>query len=136
MPRYARSARAALAAFARYHQIAEKDVESLTFALGEALANAISHGHCEHDIEVAFRIDEHAIVATVRDRGPGFAGPFRIENGDRVPFPHDSSEIGRGLAIMQRCTDFFDIRSEPGEGTTVTLGRYRRRELQERTRAC
>ncbi len=135
MPRYARSARAALAAFASYHDVEPFDLESLTFALGEALANAIEHGHSHDDIEVAFRIDDRQIVATVRDRGQGFENAVARTPSSKVALPLDSSEIGRGFAIMQRCTDIFDVRSEPGEGTTVTLGRYRR-EHQERPRAC
>ena len=125
MPQYARSARAALAAFASYHCLAERDVEGLTFALGEALANAIAHGCTNDDIEVGFRIDDKAIVATVRDRGRGFADTARVRGAARAQLPTETSEIGRGFAIMQLCTDFLDVRSEPGAGTTVTLGRYR-----------
>lgn len=121
LPRYARSARAALDAFATYHHLAPADLESLTFALGEAIANAIEHAHTHNDIAVGFQIDEKAIVATVRDHGEGIG-----ERATNSAFPPDTLETGRGFAIMKRCTDFFDVRSAPGEGTVVTLGRYRR----------
>jgi len=121
-PHAARSARAALKAFARYHSLAPLEVESLTFALGEALANAILHAGTHEDISVGFQLDEASIVATVRDHGQGLA---EVPAGS-LSMPADPSETGRGFAIMQRCTDFFNVRSTPGKGTVVTLGRYRR----------
>jgi len=121
LPRYARSARTALSDFARDHHVASLDIENLTFALGEALANAIEHAKCRRDIDVALTVDDERIVATVADKGCGFENP---PHGD-VPFPADAQQEGRGFAIMQRCTDFFDVRSTPGEGTIVTMGRYR-----------
>lgn len=123
MPRYVRSARGALQAFGTYHHVAPRDLENLTFALGEALANAIEHAHTQNDIAVGFQIDESAVVATVRDQGQGLNGTPPVA----AEMPRDLTETGRGFAIMQRCTDFFDIRSTPGEGTIITMGRYRRR---------
>lgn len=123
MPRYVRSARGALQAFGTYHHVAPRDLESLTFALGEALANAIEHAHTQHDIAVGFQIDESSVVATVSDHGRGLPVPPPAN----AEMPRDLTETGRGFAIMQRCTDFFDIRSTPGEGTVITMGRYLRR---------
>ena len=121
-PHSARSARAALSAFGNYHGLAPLDVEYLTFAVGEALANAILHARTRDDISISFRLDDVSIIATVSDSGRGLAnapaGP--------VSMAANSSETGRGFAIMQRCTDFFNVRSTPGKGTVVTLDRYRR----------
>ena len=123
LPRYVRSARGALHAFGVYHEVEPRDLENLTFAVGEALANAIEHAHTQNDIAVGFQIDDSAVVATVSDQGRGLkeTPPIAAE------MPRDLTETGRGFAIMQRCTDFFDVRSTPGEGTVVTMGRYRRR---------
>jgi anti-sigma regulatory factor (Ser/Thr protein kinase) len=121
LPRSARTAREALSAFAGFHHVAAVDIEYLTFALGEALANAIGHADSGEEIVVGFKIDPHAIVLTVTDQGRGLRKPL----ADVVPFPDSLAENGRGLPIMQRCTDFFDLRSVPGDGTVVTLGRYR-----------
>ena len=121
LPRYARSARTALSDFARDHHVASLDIENLTFALGEALANAIEHAGTHNDIDVGMSIDENKIIATVVDRGRGCPETPR----GMVPLPADVAEAGRGFAIMQRCTDYFDVRSIPGGGTVVTLGRYR-----------
>ena len=122
LPRSARTGRDALAALAAFHDVASVDVEGLMFALGEALANAIEHAGGDAEIEVSLTIDERTIVATVRDRGRGFADTPK----DVQPFPAPNAEGGRGFPIMQRCTDFFEVRSFPGDGTVVTLGRRRR----------
>jgi stage II sporulation protein AB (anti-sigma F factor) len=123
LPRSARTGRDALAALASVHDVASSDIENLTFALGEALANAIEHARTDAEIEVSVTIDARTIVAVIRDRGRGLAHP----PGRTLPFPSTSAEGGRGFPIMQRCTDFFDVRSTPGEGTVITMGRYRRR---------
>ncbi|HEY1654891.1 MAG TPA: ATP-binding protein [Candidatus Tumulicola sp.] len=122
LPRSARAGRDALAALASLHDVASADLEGLTFALGEALANAIEHAHSDAEIEVSVTIDSRTIVATVRDRGRG----LRDEPGGMLPFPELDAEGGRGFPIMQRCTDFFDITSRPGVGTVVILGCKRR----------
>ncbi|HEY1429351.1 MAG TPA: ATP-binding protein [Candidatus Tumulicola sp.] len=123
LPRSARTGRDAFAALARFHDVAPSDIESLTFALGEALANAIEHAACDAEIEVSVTIDSRTIVATVRDRGRGIARP---PNDGSLPFPDITAEGGRGFPIMQRCTDFFEVWTTPGDGTVVTLGRRRR----------
>jgi anti-sigma regulatory factor (Ser/Thr protein kinase) len=129
LPRSARTGREALAALAAFHDVASSDVEGLTFALGEALANAIEHADCNSEIEVSLTIDARTIVATVQDRGCG----FDHTPTDTLPFPAVNAEGGRGFPIMQRCTDFFEVRSLPGDGTVVTLGRHRRDSLEGRS---
>lgn len=122
LPRFAGRARGALCAFAGMNQIGTIDLENLTFALGEAIANAIQHADTVEDIEIRVRIEGDSIVVTVADRGHGFDAPPK----GPVPLPSVFAEAGRGFAIMQRCTDFLDVVSSPGAGTVVTLGRYRR----------
>jgi stage II sporulation protein AB (anti-sigma F factor) len=124
LPRFAATARHAFSRFAGLHHLTERDVESLLFALGEAISNAIAHARTMEPIEIFVRIEGDSIVASVCDRGCGFATPA----ADLVALPSVTSEDGRGFAIMQRCTDFLEVRSNPGSGTVVTLGRYRRRQ--------
>jgi serine/threonine-protein kinase RsbW len=127
LPRSARTGRDALAALAAFHDVSSIDVEGLTFALGEALANAIEHAASDSEIEVSLTIDARSIIATVRDRGRGFSDT----PSERLPFPELNAEGGRGFPIMQRCTDFFEVHSLPGDGTVVTLGRLRRDPIEE-----
>lgn len=126
-PRYARTVRDAIIAFASLHGVHETDLESLLFAVGEALANAIEHSNTHSDIEVLSSIDETKITATVIDRGTGMQ---HVPLG-RLPLPDALAERGRGIPIMQRCSDIFDMQRLPEGGTAVTLGRLRREHPQE-----
>lgn len=127
LPRSAGSARHAFLKFARFHRLTASDEEKFLLALGEAIANAIAHAATSEAIEVDVRIDGDAIVATIRDRGRGFTAP----PSGPLPLPSAFAEAGRGFAIMQRCSDFLEIRSELGRGTLVIFGRNfcRRQEL-------
>ena len=121
-PAFARTVRDAVIGFGQLHGIAEVDLESLLFAVGEALANAIEHSSTGQDIEVLAELDDDKVVATVIDHGLGLmAVPKQC-----VPLPDGLTERGRGIPIMQRCTDFFNVKSTPGSGTAITLGRWRR----------
>ena len=124
-PHYARTVRDAVMGFALLHGIAQSDLEALLFAIGEALANAIEHARSARDLEVVATIDDDHILASIIDFGRGLpALP-----ADDAPLPSALSERGRGIPIMQRCTDFFSVESRPGAGTVVTLGRFRRDRL-------
>jgi anti-sigma regulatory factor (Ser/Thr protein kinase) len=120
--RHARTVRDALIAFSSLHGVGEGDLEALLFAVGEALANAIEHGAPSHDIDVTVEIDPSAIRASIADHGSGLA----VVPKGLAPLPEGLIERGRGIPIMQRCTDRFEVESIPGEGTTVTMVRLRR----------
>jgi anti-sigma regulatory factor (Ser/Thr protein kinase) len=120
--RHARSVRDALLAFASLHGVVEADREAMLFAVGEAIANAIEHGAPAGDIKVTIEIDKHLIAARVIDEGRGFGDP----PAGMAPLPATYAERGRGIPIMQRCVDLCEVRSTPGRGTVVTLGRFRR----------
>jgi anti-sigma regulatory factor (Ser/Thr protein kinase) len=129
--RHARAVRDALIAFTMLHGVVTEDVDALLSAVGEAIANAIEHGVPDGDIDVTVEIDTRLVSARVIDNGRGFLDtPTEV-----APLPDPFSERGRGIAIMQRTVDLWDVESMPGRGTTVTLGRYRRggeRHDQER----
>jgi anti-sigma regulatory factor (Ser/Thr protein kinase) len=126
LPRYAGTARRAFSRFAGFRQLGPAEAENLLFAVGEAIANAIQHARTGEAIEVLASDEGDAVIVRITDRGRGFAAPA----DSLTALPSVLAEHGRGFAIMQRCTDFFDVVSEPGSGTVVTLGRYRR-ELEE-----
>lgn len=121
-PRFARTVRDALTGFAKLHGVAQDELDSLIFAVGEALANAIEHAASEADVEVLCEVDNKRITATIIDSGCGIT----TIPAKHTPLPDGLDERGRGIPIMQRCTDFFHIRSVPGRGTAITLGLTRR----------
>jgi anti-sigma regulatory factor (Ser/Thr protein kinase) len=121
-PDFCRVARERLVNFTRAHGLCEDDIAYLVAAVGEALANAIEHAHSSAPIQIDVEVSDDRVVAVIHDAGVGFVGepdlPARL--------PAVDAERGRGLAIMRRCSDIFSISSPPGEGTVVTIGRYRR----------
>ena len=119
-PRFAQTVRDRLASFALTHGLAHDDARDFLTAVGEALANAMEHAHSSTWIDVSCRlIDDDKIVAAI-----GFSAQ-RAE--PTMALPDDMAERGRGLPIMRSCSDFFSVRSAPGKGTAVVLGRYLRR---------
>ena len=125
MPRASscRAARERIVAYCHTKGVAQEDIAYLLTAVGEALANAIEHGHSGRPIELTVRVSSDRVVATIRDGGVG----FRTEPASATLLPGAEAERGRGLAIMRRCSDMFSIASLPGGGTVVTIGRYLRR---------
>jgi len=110
--------RSRIASHARCRGVPETDLEHFLTAVGEALANAIEHARSDHPIRIRFRLDELTITATIADAGIGFAASRLATN-----LPHPMSENGRGLPLMQRCSDIFRVRSILGKGTAVLIGR-------------
>jgi len=122
-PHLARVVRQVASAFATENGIDVDDLGQFLTALGEAVANAIEHARTETGIEIEVTIDHNAIVGTVQDAGVGFASDALVS----PRLPGADAERGRGLAIMRRCSDIFDVKSAPGKGTAVVVGRYLRR---------
>jgi anti-sigma regulatory factor (Ser/Thr protein kinase) len=106
--------------FGEKHRITPSEIAMLLLAVGEAVANAVEHAETTHDIEVQCRIDDREIVATVIDSGRGVRRS--LADDTIMPLPEPLAERGRGIPIMQRCTDMFSIRPLPGGGTGVVLG--------------
>jgi len=122
-PRASRAVRLGVARFGREHGVSEDDLDLFLTALGEAIANAVEHGarsRREIAIVVEVRISHDRIIGHVQDDGDGFA----VVSSSEPALPDFSSERGRGLPIIRRCSDFFAVTSSPGKGTAVLLGRY------------
>ena len=63
------------------------------------------------------------IVVIARDQGPGIPDVARaLQEGFST-----SGGLGLGLAGARRLMDTFEIVSAPGQGTTVTMKKWRRR---------
>ena len=117
--RFVPAVRAKVEAFVERQGVTRRDAETLVLAVGEALANAVEHADVRHDIVVQCHVDRRRIIATVVDSGRGVED---AKLGRMVPLPNPLAERGRGIPIMQRCTDMFSIRRLPGGGTGVVLG--------------
>jgi signal transduction histidine kinase len=80
----------------------------------EALLNVVKHADVD-DATVSLRVDKDAVLAEVRDEGPGF-DPTAVR-------PDRGRHVGLGL-LRERARlsgGSLDIDSRRGEGTTLTL---------------
>jgi anti-sigma regulatory factor (Ser/Thr protein kinase) len=120
--RYAKYVRARVSGFASGHVVEDEDLREFLTAVGEALANALEHSQSSDSIDITCWFDGDRLIARISDAGVGFAAPD--DPRAIATLPHVYSEHGRGMAIMDRCTDIFAVKSAPGMGTTVILGRH------------
>lgn len=111
-------ARNAIASFARICGFSTDDVADIKVAAGEALSNAVEHGHTRHSSGFSVRcsLEEDELRIEIRDNGDGFVPEARIltavEDRDR----------GFGILLMRRLMDGVQF---DHNGTCVRL--YRRR---------
>lgn len=83
----------------------------------EAVNNAIKYSETKR-IEVLLHQSDHELVVTVRDEGKGFDEKLIEARSVNI-------ESGRGFFNMYERTEYIngklDLKSSPGEGTTITL---------------
>lgn len=96
----------------------EKDRFQFVFAANEAVTNAIRHGTPDAAGTIGLRIvaTGDRLTLAVCDSG-SFVAP--AATAERMP------EHGRGLELMARLMDDFEVSAEP-EGTIVRLAKRRR----------
>lgn len=95
----------------------ERERYEFTFAVNEAVSNAIEHGSPspEGTIRMAVAEEDGALVFEVEDHGSFAPKPRSVD-----PFP----ERGRGLAFMAAVVDEVDVRRGTS-GTVVRLCKRR-----------
>ena len=75
--------------------------------------------------EASIEIDDDQIVIIMKDSGPGIADIEKAMEEGYSTAPQKIQELGfgagMGLPNMKRNSDFFNIDSKVGEGTTVTM---------------
>jgi serine/threonine-protein kinase RsbT len=97
----------------------------LTTAISEITRNVVQHAGCSGDIQIG-RIsqgDKVGLRIIVSDKGNGIEQPERFMVDDEL------GALGAGLPGTRRLVDQFDIKSAPGEGTTVTMELWKREAM-------
>ena len=117
-------ARAAAACFAAQLDPTLEEVNDIKTAVSEAVTNAIVHAYPDTigRVTVKLRVREgNMLEIVVKDRGVGIADVERA----RTPLFTTGGEerSGMGFTIMESFMDTLKVRSAPGKGTTVTMGR-------------
>lgn len=92
-------------------------------AISELARNIVSYARKgEIVLCVANHSGRHGITITARDEGPGISD---IRQAVQEGFS-TSGGLGLGLPGVRRIMDEFDIESQPGSGTTITVTKWRR----------
>ncbi len=107
-----------IAAHAGFDQLEQTRIST---AASEIARNAFKYGGGGH---IEFRFDDaggrERLLMTIQDDGPGIADlPSILEGSYR-----SKTGLGKGILGAKRLMDDFEIRSAPGDGTTVLLGKF------------
>lgn len=91
-------------------------------AISELARNIINYArHGEILLSLASAGDRRGITIVARDQGPGIADArLALQDGYST-----SRGLGLGLPGVRRIMDEFDLVSEPGCGTTVTITKWK-----------
>ncbi len=91
-------------------------------AISEVTRNILSYaGTGELDLRLVRRGRQEGVSIIARDRGPGIADLFSaMQDGYST-----SGGLGLGLPGSKRLMDEFDVASEVGKGTTVTMTKWK-----------
>ncbi|WP_338877054.1 anti-sigma regulatory factor [Spirosoma sp. SC4-14] len=94
----------------------------LITAASELVRNMLRYaGHGEVRMEIISKGRETGIRLTFTDKGPGIADiSLAMQDGYST-----GKSLGLGLPGARRLVNEFDIKSEPGEGTTVTVLKWK-----------
>ncbi len=109
-----------------------QDQTRITTAVSEIVRNAYEYARGG---TIEFRLtgepEGQSFLVVVRDRGSGIADLPAVLAGSHK----SATGMGVGLLGARRLMDAFDIRSKPGEGTTVTMGKTLPRRAPTMTQA-
>jgi stage II sporulation protein AB (anti-sigma F factor) len=91
-------------------------------AVSEAVTNAIIHGYADKDGEITMSMlrEGRRIVIEISDEGIGIANIAEAREPLYTTKP-DMERSGMGFTVMESFMDTVEVRSEPGNGTTVIL---------------
>jgi len=118
-------ARSAVAAFVSQLDPTLEELADIKTAVSEAVTNAIVHGYEREIGKVTISCElyrDKKVIIVIRDEGKGIEDislatqPFFTKSAD-------SERSGLGFTVMQTFMDSLDVRSAPGQGTTVTLSK-------------
>jgi anti-sigma regulatory factor (Ser/Thr protein kinase) len=102
--------------------IAQKTIKRIVVSLYEAEVNIVAHAH-KGSIDV--EINSQDILIILKDEGPGIEN---IEQAMEVGYSTASPSVvsmgfgaGMGLPNMKKNSDYLNVESEVGIGTTITI---------------
>jgi anti-sigma regulatory factor (Ser/Thr protein kinase) len=107
------------------------DSTLIATAISEIARNIVVHvGRGEIVLEPLYEDERYGLLVVAQDTGPGIADvDAALDHGSA-----SGKGLGLGLPGARRLMDEFEIASEPGKGTTVTMRKWRIRDELERLR--
>lgn len=104
-------------------RFSSSELTLIATAISEVARNIVSYaGTGEIVLRIVQRGQRRGLVVVARDRGPGIADIARaMEDGYST-----SRGLGLGLPGSKRLMDEFDLVSEVGKGTEVTMTKWER----------
>ncbi len=124
-------ARAEGRALAQRLGFARPDPTLIATAISELARNIVMHvGHGEIVMQPIYEDRRYGLLVIVRDEGQGIADvEAALRDGSST-----RGSLGLGLPGARRLMDEFEVDSQPGRGTTVTMKKWRIRDDLERLR--
>jgi serine/threonine-protein kinase RsbT len=98
------------------------DQTAVDIAISEVARNIVTYaGHGEIALSLVQRDGRHGIIVVAHDEGPGIHNvEWALQDG------HSTGEgLGLGLSGARRLMDEFEIVSQVGQGTTVTMRKWK-----------
>jgi serine/threonine-protein kinase RsbT len=116
------AARLGVRDWARHIGLSVLDLTKVVTAASELARNAVIHGGGgEMLLEIVQRGGRDGLRATFRDRGPGIPEvDLAMKDGYT-----SGGGMGIGLPGARRLVNEFDLATTPGEGTSVTIVRWK-----------
>ena len=114
-------ARVTVASIAAQADLTLNDLEEMKVATSEAVSNAIIHGYENNpDRMVTLTINRFSetLDIVVQDEGKGIDD---IRQAMEPAYSSDPERMGLGFVFMQSFMDNLEVKSEPGNGTTVIM---------------
>ena len=111
--------------------VSRTDATLIATAISEIARNIVVHvGRGEILLEPLYEDDRYGLLVVAQDSGPGISDiDAALDHGFA-----SAGGLGLGLPGARRLMDEFEIASEPGKGTTVTMKKWRIRDELERLR--
>ena len=97
------------------------DLTVIAAAISEVTRNILDYAeHGRVEVRLVERTGHRGVAVTASDEGPGIPDlSLAMQDGYST-----SGGLGLGLPGARRLMDDFEIRSEPGKGTTVTMRKW------------
>jgi serine/threonine-protein kinase RsbT len=99
------------------------DATLIATAISELARNIVNYAkEGEITLSALHKSEARGILVVARDKGPGISN---LEQALKMGFS-TSGSLGIGLPGVRRLMDEFKIDSRPGQGTTVTIKKWKR----------